>query len=85
MRTRGRYNRCAARDLAEAIIRTAWKWHSTHPQGYASAAELADDVRRFLTEQPIAARPPSLAISRCLSSSIDAKPRLLVSAIGTLL
>ncbi len=28
---------------------------------YATAAELADDVRRFLTEQPIAARPPSLA------------------------
>ncbi len=43
----------------ETIVATCLRHE---PDGrYGSAAELADDLRRFLDEQPIAARPPSTA------------------------
>jgi tetratricopeptide (TPR) repeat protein len=47
-----------SRDL-ETIISTCLEKDKNHR--YSSAAELAADLRRFLADQPIQARPPSLA------------------------
>jgi hypothetical protein len=43
------------------------------------ALRASSDVNSCALPDAWAARPPSAAISRCCSGSIDAKPRLLVS------
>jgi len=46
---------------------------------YASAAALADDIRRFLTDQPITARPPTITYQ--LSRFIRRNKSLVASAL----
>jgi serine/threonine protein kinase/Flp pilus assembly protein TadD len=53
-----RHNRAIPRDL-EIIVQTALA--KAPVERYASAQELADDLRRFLDDRPIRARPPSVA------------------------
>src|ERR1051325_6560894 len=45
------------------------------------ATRASSDVNSWAVPLACAARPPLLAISRCLDGSIDAKPRLLVEAM----
>ena len=55
----------AYRGDVEVIVSKALEKEKT--RRYASAAALADDLRRYLTDQPITARPASTATS-CASS-----------------
>jgi serine/threonine protein kinase/Flp pilus assembly protein TadD len=57
-----RHNRAIPRDL-EIIVQTALA--KAPVERYASAQELADDLRRFLDDRPIRARPPSLVQRLC--------------------
>lgn len=65
---------------AEVIVATAMA--RDRERRYASAAALADDVRRLIGGRPIAARPPSLAY---LLSRFAARHRLLVGAAALVL
>ena len=53
-----RLNAAIPREL-ETIVLKAWR--RTRADRYATAQELADDLRRFLDDKPIRARPPTLA------------------------
>lgn len=52
----GRVNRALRGDLETIVAKALEK---DRARRYQSALELAEDVRRFLSDQPIAARPPS--------------------------
>ncbi|MCC6393860.1 MAG: tetratricopeptide repeat protein [Bryobacterales bacterium] len=75
----GRFNREFSGDL-ETI--TAKALEKDKARRYASATELAADLRRFLENRPIAARPPS-AVYR--ARKFAARHRLLVSAAAVVL
>ncbi len=53
-----RHNKAIPREL-EIIVQTALA--KTPTERYATAQDLADDLRRFLDDRPIRARPPSVA------------------------
>ena len=51
-------NPCDPQDLETIVLR---RWPRSRRARYATAQELADDLRRFLEDKPIRARRPSLA------------------------
>ena len=69
-----KFNKHVPRDLEAITLKCLEK---DRTRRYSTAAELADDLRRFLSGEPVSAQPPNLLLSAWGNSSGDTGPRSL--------